>query len=151
MNVTCTVQDSRLLPGQDKHNPAAEAVKITTTGAFMRLPHDGQPTSPAAQNKADHGVLFLGLLYLSRALYILQTPRGESSLACFHTSPINSPQQMKRLKAFHLRTCFAFLKASQSGPIYPESTKEDALWKMTVFLSRLCDLKVGETETGRLV
>lgn len=102
---------SRLLPRQDKHNPAAEAVKITTTGAFMRRPHDGQPTSPAAQNKADHGVLFLGLLYLSRALYILQTPRGESSLACFHTSPINSPQQMKRAESFSSSHLFCIFKS----------------------------------------
>lgn len=66
-----------------------------------------------AWQQADKGVLFLCVLHLSRALYILRTPRGESGLARFHTDETG-----RRLAAaFHLTACFAFSKASRRLPM----------------------------------
>ena len=84
-------EEQILQPVSETDNPSAGVVMTDRTGGSTWQ----QPTPlwrrrscwrSEAWQEADKGVLFLCVLYLSRALHILRTPRGESGLARLHTS-----------------------------------------------------------------
>lgn len=109
---------------RDTNNQTAEAAMMTVK-------------RPPWLHTADNGVLFLGLLYLSRALYILWTHEVKPAWPGSTHPPQDSQQQMKRAESFSSRHLFCiFRSVLKAGQFVPKR-----MWKTLVFLSHRSDLK----------